>query len=74
MNNFVDNMPLEFGKHQGKAPNEIAEIDPSYIVWLYDNLDAKFVTRSLRDFCEEAAMEDYEAQKEADMYYGLDGW
>ena len=74
MNNFVDNMPLEFGKHQGKTPNEIAEIDPSYIVWLYDNLEEKFVTRALRDMCEEAAYDDYETNKEIDGFYGFDGW
>jgi hypothetical protein len=74
MNNFVDNTPLEFGKFRGKTPNEIAEIEPSYIVWMYDNLDEKFVTRALRDLCEEAMYENYESEKEKDWDYGFDGW
>lgn len=37
----IDDMPLGFGKHQGSTPNEIADTDPSYIVWLYETMPDK---------------------------------
>ena len=70
----IDDTPLTFGKYEDKTPNEIAHIDPSYVVWLYDNLEKKFCSAELRDMCEEAKYESYEDGKEEDMYYGLDGW
>ncbi len=30
----LDKTPLTFGKYRGKTPDEISEIDPSYIVWM----------------------------------------
>lgn len=29
---------IAFGKHRGKAVAEVIEIDPSYVVWLYENV------------------------------------
>ena len=34
----LDKTPLNFGKHRGKTPDEISEIDPSYIVWMYEKI------------------------------------
>ena len=34
----LDKTPLNFGKHMGKTPDEISEIDPSYIVWMYERI------------------------------------
>lgn len=34
----LDKTPLNFGKHRGKTPDEISEIDPSYIVWMYERI------------------------------------
>ena len=31
-----DDLPLTFGKYKGKTPNQIAEVDPSYIVWMVE--------------------------------------
>lgn len=43
---------MTFGKHERETPNEIAKDNPSYIVWLFDNLDTKYCTKKLRDSCE----------------------
>jgi uncharacterized protein (DUF3820 family) len=48
----VDTIPLNFGKYEGKTPEEIAEIDEGYIVWMYDNVTPKYCTKELRDYCE----------------------
>ena len=34
----LDHTPLTFGKYKGQTPDEISEHDPSYIVWLYNNI------------------------------------
>jgi len=34
-----DDQPLLFGKYVGKTPKEVLEEDPSYIVWLFDNIE-----------------------------------
>lgn len=36
--NDYDHIPLTFGKYQGKTPNKVAEIDPSWLVWAYNNV------------------------------------
>ena len=48
----VDTIPLSFGKYEGKTPEEVAEIDEGYIVWMYDNVTPKYCTKGLRDYCE----------------------
>lgn len=56
----IDDVPLSFGKHKGESPNEIAQEDPGYIVWIYDNIDPKPCTKDLRDACElDEAEEDF---------------
>jgi len=47
----IDDIPLTFGKHEGYSPNEIAESDPSYIVWLYEELDEPPCSEDLYEEC-----------------------
>jgi hypothetical protein len=54
----IDNQPLRFGKYKGQTPNQIAEHDPGYITWLWDNLDDPPCTKSLALACEEADQND----------------
>ena len=39
----MDKQPLGFGKYAEQTPEEIAEADPSYIVWMYENVEPKDV-------------------------------
>ena len=72
---LLDDTPLTFGKYNGETPNEVANNDPQYIVWLFDNLNTKFCTEKLRDVCEEVTIGiDWNDDKDMDDYYGLDGW
>lgn len=48
----LDDQKLTFGKHKFRTPNEIAEDDPSYIVWLYDSVKPRVVSKSLAVACE----------------------
>ena len=36
-----DSEPFEFGKHKGLTPNQIAEEDPGWLVWAYENIKQK---------------------------------
>ncbi len=74
MKYLLDDTKLTFGKYKGSTPNEIANDNPSYIVWLFDNLDTKFCTKKLRNACEDVSESSYEDSKGEDSYYGLDGW
>lgn len=47
----LDDTALRFGKHKGLTPNEIAENDPGYIVWMYENLDNAPCSEALYDEC-----------------------
>ncbi len=71
---LIDDTKLTFGKHSGSTPNEIADGDPNYIVWLYDNLDTKFCSRRLRQYCEDISCDSWEVEKEIDSEFGYDGW
>lgn len=46
-----DDEPLTFGKYKGKTPNEVAGIDPSYLVWLVQNVDDGLVSDELYSEC-----------------------
>lgn len=73
MKHLLDDKPLTFGKLAGNTPNQIAEVEPSYIVWLHENLDKKVCTTKLYEKCKNI-VEDYEEEKELDEYYEYNGW
>ena len=63
----IDDRPLRFGQHIGKTPNEIAKIEPSYIVWLAERSgDFDIVSEELYDRCNDT-------DDEYDEMYGF-GW
>lgn len=37
----LDARKMTFGKHYGRTRNEIADIDPQYIVWMYGTIKDK---------------------------------
>lgn len=43
----LDHTPLDFGKYRGKTPNEVAEINPGYIVWMFENVDRETCSQLL---------------------------
>ena len=43
----IDDTELLFGKHKGKTPNQIAKTDPQYLLWLYENVDPKVLSKDL---------------------------
>lgn len=53
-----DERPLGVGKYSGKTPNQIADIDPSYIVWMYDTINPKRCSRELYLSCEAHGRDD----------------
>jgi hypothetical protein len=59
----IDEEPLRFGKHIGKTPLEIAEIEPSYLIWAYENVKDKPCSLELYELCQLDA--DYESSREA---------
>ena len=38
---------IPFGRYKGKTLEEIAEIDPEYILWLHENVKTVKIPRSL---------------------------
>jgi hypothetical protein len=48
----IDFKPITFGKYSGKTPERIAEIDPAYVVWMYDKTEPKPCSLVLRNDCE----------------------
>lgn len=50
--NELDNTPVMFGKYKGHSPEEIAVIDPGYILWMYANVKPTRCSKELRDGCE----------------------
>ena len=47
----IDETPLTFGKYKGQTPEQIAEENPSYLIWAYENLDNKPCTKLLYYAC-----------------------
>lgn len=48
----LDNTQLTFGKYKGHTPEEVSVIDPSYVVWMFDNIKPAKCSKELRDGCE----------------------
>ena len=57
-NQSLDRSPLVFGKYKGKTPNEVAEVDPSYVAWMYENVSPAPCSRSLYEDCRPELEED----------------
>lgn len=51
----IDDKPLRFGKYRGASPNEVADLDPDYLVWAYDVMNPKICSKELSLECEERA-------------------
>jgi uncharacterized protein (DUF3820 family) len=66
---MIDNTPLTFGKYRGKTPEQVAEVDESYIVWMYDNVMPKPCSKELRDACEADIRE-----MEYENCFGVEYW
>jgi hypothetical protein len=49
----LDSIPLRFGKYRGESPNKIANEDPGYIVWMYENVQDKHCSKNLYLACKE---------------------
>jgi hypothetical protein len=49
----LDHTPLRDGKYKGQTPSQVAEHDPSYIVWLSENYDRAVVSDVLARTCME---------------------
>ena len=48
---MIDTRPVSYGKHKGLTPEDIAEIDPGYIVWLVDNVSINVCSPLLYRSC-----------------------
>lgn len=64
----LDNKPLTFGKYKGKTPDEISDIDPDYIVWMWKNIEIKHCTRAMYNYCLQSW--DDEEERDMDKFYG----
>ena len=47
-----DERPISLGKYKGMTPNEISEVDPKYLMWMYENVDGS-CSKDLYILCEE---------------------
>jgi len=76
MNKLLDDTPLTFGKHKGETPNDIAVVNPQYVVWMYDNMNRKFCTMELRNKCEDMSHGNDEEWHELSSVYfeDIDPW
>jgi hypothetical protein len=61
----IDDLPLWFGKWKGYTPNEVAEEEPGYVVWMYENVTPIPCSKWLAEAC----MQD---DSDNDDDYGLD--
>lgn len=54
----IDELPLAFGKYAGKTPSELVAEDPSYVVWMYDNVRPRPCSSKLYDIAVDASDEE----------------
>ncbi len=69
LNKDSDETPFVFGKYRGLTPLEVAESDPSYLIWAYETFTLKPCTHELYKLCKlthEGSDEEVAAYKELD--------
>ena len=54
----IDSRKLSFGKYKGMSPDEIGDVNPCYVVWMYENIDPPPCSKELYLACESAAQDD----------------
>ena len=64
---------LDFGKYKGKTLDEVADIDPSYICWLHENVKTVRIPKWLVEACERDVREE-DAELYGDMYSAMEGF
>ena len=64
---------LDFGKYKGKTLEEVADIDPSYICWLHENVKTVRIPKWFAVACEGAVREEDE-ELYGDMYSAMEGF
>jgi hypothetical protein len=65
----IDDTPITFGKYKGLKPRYIADRDPQYILWMYENVKhAVTCTKELYNQCQYEEMDDEEDQLMRDVY------
>jgi len=47
----IDHIRLNFGRHNGKTPDQVSVIDPNYIIWMWDKFDDPPCSEALYNFC-----------------------
>lgn len=47
----IDSTPFTFGKFRGKTPDEVSEIKPDYIVWMWEKFDDPPCSEAMYNFC-----------------------
>ena len=58
----LDDTKVGFGKYAERTPNEIAETDPGYILWLAEKIVPAVVSRALVELCEQDMRDSEEEQ------------
>jgi len=64
----IDKRPIQFGKYRGKTPEEISDLDPDYLLWMYQNVKPTPCTKSLADACQQDEYDDDYARG-VDQYF-----
>lgn len=58
---ILDHTPLLFGKHKGSTPSQVADIDPTWLIWAYETIhDKRICSRALYDACKEDAEDGFD--------------
>lgn len=62
--NAIDHIPLTFGKHKGKTPHNILDSNPSYLIWMYENISPPPCTKELYATAQLAVIKRKSAEEE----------
>lgn len=47
----IDDTPFTFGKYKGKTPDEVSDIKPDYIIWMWRKFDNPPCSEALYNYC-----------------------
>lgn len=68
----LDHTALYKGQYKGESPSQIAEHDPSYVVWMYETWNPKPCSALLYDECRQTLRSDRRYGDDDDSHDSFD--
>ena len=66
MSSDLDDTPLKFGKYKGVTPDRISEVNPGYLIWMYEEFEDPPMSKAMYEYCCSVKYKEIKLKEELD--------